>query len=103
MLVAGRATESSAPPAAPIAEIGVSRGMVVNLGVFSSVANASRAQAELMPRLPQELRASSKVVQARVNGRELYRVVIDGLPNRYRANLLCGRLKAEGLDCYTPL
>lgn len=103
VLVASRATEPSAPPAAPIAEIGVSRGMVVNLGVFSSVANASRAQAELMPRLPQELRASSKVVQARVNGRELYRVVIDGLPNRYRANLLCGRLKAEGLDCYTPL
>lgn len=103
VLVASRTTEPSAPPVALMAEVGVSRGMMVDLGVFSSVANASRAQAQLMPRLPQELRASSKIVQARINGRELYRVVIDGLPNMYRANLLCGRLKAEGLDCYTPL
>jgi outer membrane protein TolC len=100
--VASRTTAPSAL-STPMAEIGVIRGMVVNLGVYSSLANASRAKTELMPRLPQELRASSKVVQARVNGRELYRVVIDGLPNKYRANLLCGRLKAEGVDCYAPL
>ena len=78
-------------------------GAPVYLGVFSSLENASRARAQIVARLPSEWRSASKVVQANVNGRDLYRVVIDGLPNRYRAGLLCTRLRGAGLECFAPL
>lgn len=81
----------------------VSRGMRVYLGVFSSIANASKARTELAAKLPEDLQGTSKIVRARVEGRDLYRVVIDGLPNRYRATLLCNRLRNAGLECFAPL
>lgn len=90
--------------AAPASEDSTTRrGMAVYLGGFSSIANASNAQAQIAAKLPVELRSSSKIVRARMNGRDIYRVIIDGLPNRYRAMLLCTRLRGAGLDCFAPL
>lgn len=97
-----QADAAPVPVASPATELSTSRGRLVYLGVFSSLANASKARSEMAAKLPADLEGAGKIVEARVGGRNLYRVVIDGLPNRFRANLLCTRLRDAGLDCFAP-
>jgi ankyrin repeat protein len=71
----------------------------VQLGAFSSAQRANAAQALLRERHPETLAGQTLVVeQARVRGRDYYRVQLPQ-PDRDSATALCARLEQSGQAC----
>lgn len=92
----------TAAPAAPVAAVAkpvTSGSYIVQLGAFSSPANANQAWGKLSSRFG-ELKgygnASSRVT---ANGRTLYRLAAIGFDGAGDANRLCGSIKRKGGTC----
>ena len=101
---ASRATAAGPPdlrvaPAAGESTTGAAGHFAVQLGAYSSLANANAAWSRLASqRRPQLQGRTARVVPVTVSGRRLYRLEVS-VPDRAAARQLCRRLRREGQDC----
>ncbi|MBB3764343.1 SPOR domain-containing protein [Sphingomicrobium lutaoense] len=93
---APRAAPSEPEPAAPAAA--APSGPQVQLGAYSTLAKAETGWVLLSSNFPEVAALKKNIVEARVNGRKLYRLRAVA-PDRAAAQAACDALKADGESC----
>ena len=73
----------------------------VQIGAFSSAALAEREWNSVAMALPADMVGKSRQVEpVQVGNETRYRAIIGGFASRAQADAFCGRLKAQGRDCF---
>jgi cell division protein FtsN len=91
------ASAAKVTPAAP----SVGGTSMVQIGAFSSQALADQQWNQIAGAFPADMVGKSKrTEQVQVNGNTMYRGLIAGFSSRAEADAFCGKMKAQGRDCF---
>jgi cell division septation protein DedD len=87
----------------PISPIATPGRFAVQLGVFSSAANADKAWAAYRVKHKQLASLSKQILPLPAKGRTLNRLIADGIATEDKALSLCGAVRSSGGDCMVML
>jgi len=74
---------------------------MVQIGAFSSQALADQQWSQVAGAFPADMVGKSKRTErVQVNGNTMYRGLIAGFSSRAEADAFCGKMKAQGRDCF---